>query len=57
MHGLRFYAMGRSIFVVVSGLLVLCTGLDSILWAEVILLWLVVRLCYIWAQITCYGQR
>ena len=55
-HGLRFCAMGRGNFVGVGGLLVLCMVSDSLLWTEVIVLWLVVFLCYAWAQILCYGQ-
>ena len=57
MHGLRFCAMGRRNFVGVGGLLVLCMGSDSLLWTEVILLWLVVFLCSAWAQILCYEQK
>ena len=56
MHDLRFFAMDRGNFVGVGGLLVLCMVSDSLLWAVVILLWLVVFLCYAWAQILCYGQ-
>ena len=49
--------MGRGNSVVVSGLLVLCMGLDSMLWAVVILLRLMVCLCYSCAQVLCYRQR
>ena len=54
MHGLRFCAIGRGNFVGVGGLFVLYMGSDSVLWAEVILLWLVVVMCNTWAQILCY---
>ena len=56
MHVLRFFAIDRGNFVVAGGLFVLGMSSDSVLWTEVILLWMVVCLCYAWAQILCYGQ-